>query len=79
MKKKLCILLVFSVLSVIFKIAKIIAMHILFANFVKILKVCKFFAQDLVNDRGKIYSASDVLLWLQAECRLWNNRRSPLL
>lgn len=29
-------------------------MHNLFANFVKILELCKHFAQDLVNDKGNI-------------------------
>ena len=29
-------------------------MHNLFANFVKILEVCKYLAKDLVNDKGNI-------------------------
>lgn len=46
--KKLHMPLIFSNLAAIND--KITAMHYLFANFVKILEVCKFFAQDFVND-----------------------------
>ena len=52
--KKLCILLIFSDLVVKIKTTKITAMHNLFANFVKILEVCKYLAKDLVNDKGNI-------------------------
>lgn len=46
--------LVFSNLVVKIKATKITAMHNLFANFVKILEVCKHFAQDFVNDKGNM-------------------------
>lgn len=52
--KKLRISLIFSNLVVKIKTTKITAMHNLFANFVKILEVCKHFAQDFVNDKGNI-------------------------
>jgi len=35
-------------------ITKIIAMNNLFANFVKNLDTCKYFAQDFVNDKAII-------------------------
>lgn len=54
MLKKLRILLIFSNLVVYLKTTKITAMHNLFANFVKILEVCKHLAQDLVTDKGNI-------------------------
>lgn len=46
--------MIFSNLAVNLKTTKIIAMHNLFANFVKILEICKKFSQDLVNDKGNI-------------------------
>lgn len=52
--KKLHISLIFSNLAVKITTTKITAMHNLFANFVKILEVCKFFAQDFVNDKGNM-------------------------
>ena len=52
--KKLRILLIFSNLVAKIKTTKITAMHNLFANFVKILEVCKYLAKDLVNDKGNI-------------------------
>ena len=52
--KKLRILLIFSNLVVKIKTTKITAMHNLFANFVKILEVCKYLAKNLVNDKGNI-------------------------
>ena len=52
--KKLRILQIFSNLVVKIKTTKITAMHNLFANFVKILEVCKYLAKDLVNDKGNI-------------------------
>ena len=53
--KKLRILLIFSNLVVKIKTTKITAMHNLFANIVKILEVCKYLANDLVNDKAEIY------------------------
>ncbi len=41
--------LIFSELAVNCKTPRIIAMHNLLANFVKILELCKRFSQDLVN------------------------------
>ena len=54
MLKKLHISLIFSNLVVKLETTKIIAMHNLFANFVKILEACKHLSQDLVNDKGNI-------------------------
>lgn len=52
MPKKLRMSLILSNLVANLEITKIIAMHYLSANFVKILEVCKYFAKDLVNDKG---------------------------
>ena len=54
MLKKLHISLIFSNLAVKIKTTKITAMHNLYANFVKILEICKHFSQDLVNNKGNI-------------------------
>ena len=52
--EKLRILLIFSNLVVKIKTTKITAIQNLFANFVKILEVCKYLAKNLVNDKGNI-------------------------
>ncbi len=44
----------FSNLVEILKNTKITAMHNLFANLVKILKIGKHLSQDIVNDKGNI-------------------------
>ena len=37
-------------------------MHNLYANFVKILGVCKQFAQDLVNEKEKVHIQNHVVI-----------------
>ena len=54
MFKKLRISLIFSNLVVIKTLNSNHRMHNLYANFVRILEVCKRFSQDLVNDKGNI-------------------------
>ena len=54
MFKKLRISLIFSNLVVIKTLNSNHRMHNLYANFVRILEVCKRFSQDLVSDKGNI-------------------------
>ena len=53
MLKKLCISLIFSNFVVPDQHSYLsLVMHNLYANFVKILEICKDFSKDLVNERG---------------------------
>ena len=53
MEKKLCISLIFSNFVVSkHKVIIFHAMHNLYANFVKILEICKNFSINLVNELG---------------------------
>ena len=52
MFKKLRISLIFSNLVAIRTLNSNHRMHNLYANFVRILEVCKQYSQDLVNDKG---------------------------
>ena len=55
MEKKLCISLIFSNFVVSkHKVIIFHAMHNLYANFVKILEICKNFSINLVNELGNI-------------------------
>ena len=54
MFKKLRISLIFSNLVVIKTLNSNHRMHNLYANFVRILEVCKQYSQDLVNDKGNM-------------------------
>ena len=76
MLKKLYISLIFSNLAVKFKTTKITAMHNLYANFVKILEVCKHFFMkdgDVYNKKltklvflVSLYSSTNVI-WLMIQ------------
>ena len=51
----MCISLIFSNFVVSkHKVIIFHAMHNLYANFVKILEICKDFSKDLVNERGNL-------------------------
>lgn len=55
MLKKLCISLIFSNFIVSNQHSYLSpVMHNLYANFVKILEICKDFSKDLVNERGNL-------------------------
>ena len=54
MFKKLRISLIYSNLVVIKSLNSNHRMHNLYANFVRILGVCKRFSKDLVNDKGNM-------------------------
>ena len=55
MLKKLCISLIFSNFVVSKKHSYLsLVMHNLYANFVKILEICKDFSKNLVNERGNL-------------------------
>ena len=54
MLKKLFISLIFSNFVVLKHSYLSLVMHNLYANFVKILEICKDFSKDLVNERGNL-------------------------
>ena len=54
MKEKLHIREIICNLVIINTLSSTIRMHNLYANFVKILDICKFFSKDLVNAQGNI-------------------------
>ena len=62
MLKKLHISLIFSNLVVVKTLNSNHRMHNLYANFVKILGVCKQFAQDLVNEKEKVHIQNHVVI-----------------
>jgi len=54
MKEKLRIWNILCNLVVLKTLSLDIPMHNLYANFVRILEICKHFSKDLVNDKGNI-------------------------
>ena len=68
MEKKLCISLIFSNFVVSkHKVIIFHAMHNLYANFVKILEICKNFSINLVNELGNIPRPGVVPRFLEAD------------